>query len=107
MPELERTLRHDTMHVREFRYLRMNGGAQEWESQPKDETVWHINFPDTALKFRCWKSNGSEIVLQETVNPDSTMTIKFKNGANIVILGNMLYYWEMELDKPAGTSYPA
>jgi hypothetical protein len=106
-PDVPERLRHDSMHVKEFRYLRISGvSGDKWESLPKNDTVWHINFPDSAVKFRCRVSQGAEVLIQETVNPDSTTALRFRQGAHIVIVGNMLYYWEMELDMPAGTSYP-
>lgn len=95
------------MHVRDFRYLRMSGiaGAGDWDALPKGEPVWNVQFPDNAIKFRCRSSNGAEVILQQTVNIDSTITLKFKFGAHAVILGNTFIYFEMELDKP-NARYP-
>lgn len=81
-------------------------GAGEWDALPKDQEVWHIQFPDTALKFRCRSAKGAEVLIQETVNPDSTTALRIKNGGHAIILGNTFIYFEIELDKPAGTTYP-
>jgi hypothetical protein len=89
------------MHIQEFKYLRMNGvaGAGEWDSLPVEAKTWNIWFPDSAIRFVCRAAKGAEIVLQTTVNPDSTKILKFKQGAHIVIVANMLYYFEIGLDK--------
>lgn len=94
------------MHVRDFRYLRMSGiaGASDWDFVPKEQAVWNIHFPDNAIKFRL-RNAKAEVVLQETVNVDSTVTLKFKQGAHAIILGNTFIYFEMELDKP-NARYP-
>jgi len=68
MEEEHRTLTHDTMIVRDFRYLRMSGieGASDWDFVPKEQAVWNIHFPDNAIKFRL-RNAKAEVVLQETV----------------------------------------
>jgi hypothetical protein len=65
-PNIPERLRHDTMHVKDFRYIRMSGiaGAGEWDALPKNEVVWNIQFPDNAVKFRCRSSKGAEVLIQ-------------------------------------------
>jgi hypothetical protein len=95
-------LQHNSMHVKDFRYLRMTGvvGQQDWEPVPKSDTVWHIQFPDNAIAFRCKSGKGGEIIIQETVNVESTSVLRFKQGAHVIILGNTFIYFELDLDKP-------
>ena len=81
-------------------------GAGDWDALSKDEPVWNIHFPYNALKFRCRNPKGAEVLIQETVNPDSTTILRIKQGGHAIILGNTFIYFEIELDKPAGTSYP-
>ena len=86
------------MHIREFRYLRMpeGGGNLTWESIPEGETIWHIHFPSNSLKFKLVQHKAL-VILQETVNPDSTITLEFRQGAEVAIVGNTFIYFQMGL----------
>src|SRR2546428_6874802 len=45
---------------RNLRRKRSPKGTEDWESLPKGQQVWHIDFPDSAIRFRCRSNKGGE-----------------------------------------------
>lgn len=88
-------LKPDTMHIKEFRYLRMPNVAagSAWQQIPELEPIWGIVFPTSAIKLRCVKEKAT-VIIQETIRAKSRVPLHFKLGARVVILGNAFIYFQ-------------
>lgn len=91
----------DTLNVRHFIYLRMFGMGEQgdWVVMGRRDAHWgHFQFPVGTIELQCMKDN-SEVILQETVNPDSTIELVFNRPDRVGILGNTFIYFGDKLPK--------
>jgi hypothetical protein len=73
--------------------------AQTWLAALDIDEFWgHFRFPPNSLKLQC-QSNNAEVLLQESVNPDSTVELSFDRGDVIAVVGNTFLYFGDKVKK--------